>query len=165
MNAKQAEFCRQYIIDYNATQAYIRAGYSKKGASISASKLLATSSVAAEIARLQAEKTEQSGITAQRVIAEIAKLAFADPIDLVDESNNIKNLHDVSREITAAVSSITTTVTTSRDKNGDEIEKKQVKVGLANKAEALEKLAKHLGLYERDNAQKAKSFRINLSDE
>lgn len=165
MNAKQAEFARQYMVDYNATQAYIRAGYSEKGASISASKLLATSSMQAEIAKLQAIKTEQTGITAQRVVAEIAKLAFADTHDLVDELNNIKNLHEVPRDLTAAVSSITTTITTSYDKEGNEIEKKQVKIGVANKVAALEQLAKHLGLYERDNSQKAKTFKVTMPDE
>jgi phage terminase small subunit len=165
MNAKQQEFCRQYMIDYNATQAYIRAGYAEKGANVAASGLLTKLDIKAEIARLQAEKTQATGITAQRVVAEIAKLAFATMKDFTDESNDIRKLHDVDADAVAAVTSFTTTTSETFDKFGQRTEKKQVKLGLANKAEALEKLAKHLGLYNLDNEQKAKVFKVSLSDE
>ena len=153
------------MIDRNATQAYIRAGYALKGAGVSASKLLNSANIQAEIARLQLELAESSGITPARVIAEIAKLAFATMKDFTDADNDIRKLHDVDADAVAAVTSFTTTTTETYDKAGNRSEKKQVKLGLANKAEALEKLAKHLGLYNLDNEQKVKVIKVSLSDD
>lgn len=53
---KQGLFCKEYIIDCNATQAAIRAGYSRKTAGASAARLLANVKVSARIAELMAEK-------------------------------------------------------------------------------------------------------------
>lgn len=53
---KQERFCKEYIIDCNATQAYIRAGYSPKGADKLASRLMGNDGVRARVIELMAEK-------------------------------------------------------------------------------------------------------------
>lgn len=60
LNKKQASFCREYVIDYNGTQACIRAGYTASCANVTASKLLTKTNIKAYIAELEAEKHKQN---------------------------------------------------------------------------------------------------------
>ena len=75
MNAKQAEFCLQYIVDLNATQAAIRAGYSENGASVTGTRLLANPSIRERVGELQAAKAEETEITAEYVLRGIRNIA------------------------------------------------------------------------------------------
>lgn len=70
-NARRERFCQELLIDENATQAYIRAGYSEKGAKVSASRLLADANVAARVAELRAGLGERLEITQESVLREI----------------------------------------------------------------------------------------------
>ena len=73
MNEKQARFCEEFVVDLNATQAYIRAGYSKHGASQGASKLLRIAHVAAKIKELQSEIIENNHISLEGMIKQFVK--------------------------------------------------------------------------------------------
>ena len=64
MTDKQARFCEEYMIDLNATQAAIRAGYSPKTANEQAARLLANVSIQNRIAQLQAEQSRRTGVSA-----------------------------------------------------------------------------------------------------
>lgn len=77
MTAKQQRFCEEYMIDLNATQAAIRAGYSPQTAQEQSSRLLSNVMVKNEIARLQAKQSVHTGITADRVLREYGSIAFA----------------------------------------------------------------------------------------
>ena len=68
LNPKQQRFCEEYMIDLNATQAAIRAGYAVKTATEQASRLLTNVNVSREIEKLQALQSRRTGITADRVI-------------------------------------------------------------------------------------------------
>lgn len=70
-NAKRERFCREYVIDLNATQAYIRAGYSVNGAGQSAEKLLKNAEVVARIAELQLKVTQRLEITQEKVLQDL----------------------------------------------------------------------------------------------
>ena len=63
MTDKQARFCEEYMIDLNATQAAIRAGYSPKTANEQAARLLANVSIQNRIAQLQAEQSRRTGVS------------------------------------------------------------------------------------------------------
>ena len=69
-NPRHERFCQEYLIDLNATKAYLRAGYSVKDAAAAAcsSRLLTTAKVAARVAALQHERAERTQITADRVL-------------------------------------------------------------------------------------------------
>ena len=82
MTDKQARFCEEYMIDLNATQAAIRAGYSPKTANEQAARLLANVSIQNRIAQLQAEQSRRTGVSADRVVRELAKVA-ANMVDAV----------------------------------------------------------------------------------
>lgn len=75
---KQARFCEEYLIDLNATQAAIRAGYSEKTANEQGARLLANVSVQEKIAELKAERSKRTEITQDSVIQELAAVARAE---------------------------------------------------------------------------------------
>lgn len=68
LNAKQLRFCEEYIVDLNATQAAIRAGYSEKSAKAQGCRLLTYEDVSRTVARLQQERSHATGITAAYVL-------------------------------------------------------------------------------------------------
>ena len=87
LNARQTRFVEEYLIDLNATQAYIRAGYSKNGANVASSNLLANISIQEAISEGMKSLSSRSEVTQDRVIA--GMLEFADA-DLSDEEQSIK---------------------------------------------------------------------------
>lgn len=78
MTPKQQAFVREYLVDLNATQAAIRAGYSAKDADVQGPRLLGNVRIADAIEKAMAERAERTEITADRVIQELAKIGFAD---------------------------------------------------------------------------------------
>lgn len=72
LTAKQARFVEEYLIDLNATQAAIRAGYSERTANEQASRLLANAKVSAAVARAQAERSDRTGVTLDYVLSRLA---------------------------------------------------------------------------------------------
>jgi len=151
-NAKYERFCQEYIVDNNATQAAIRAKYSKKGANVKGSQLLTIIDIASRVAYLQGKVAEKSGVTAKMIVEELAKVGFANIQDYIGEGNEIVDLSGIKREVAAAVESIQVDI---RHDSGDSegyIEK--VKLKCHSKLSALTDLGKHLGIFERDNRQK-----------
>ena len=71
MNEKQKRFCTEYVKDLNATQAYIRAGYSQSGADQSGERLLKNAEVSNEVKALQQEMREKNKITVEKVVSEL----------------------------------------------------------------------------------------------
>lgn len=157
MTDKQDRFCEEYMIDLNATQAAIRAGYSPKTAREQAPRLLANVSIQNRIAQLQAEQSRRTGVSADRVVRELAKIAFAS--DLIDPETASVKL-DASRDDLAAIQSIKVK---SFGEDGLEHE-----VKLADKLRALDLLGKHLGMYkdasEKENAAAQNNDMQTLAD-
>lgn len=75
LTEKQKRFCDEYLIDLNATQAAIRAGYSARTANEQGARLLANVSVQEYIARKMAERSRRTGVNQDRVVLELAKIA------------------------------------------------------------------------------------------
>jgi len=71
VNNKHELFCREYVVDYNGTQAAIRAGYSKKTAHVQASALLRNPKVLTRVRELQKEQTERLAISQDWVIHQL----------------------------------------------------------------------------------------------
>lgn len=78
LNAREARFCREYLIDLNATAAAQRAGYSQKTAGATGARLLKRVHVQARIQKLKADRAERVDIKADRVVQELARLGFSD---------------------------------------------------------------------------------------
>lgn len=140
---KQALFCKEYIVDLNATQAAIRAGYSIKTAQRIGSENLSKPLIEAEIQRLMDDRSSRTLVTADRVINEIAKLAFINTQDILNEDGNLKPINEWSRDDAAAIQEITED---SIGKDGDNpITRRKVK--LSDKKASLELLGRHLKLF------------------
>jgi phage terminase small subunit len=76
LSAKQEQFCREYLVDLNATQAAIRAGYSAKTAQEQASRLLSNVMVAARIAELKRERADKVAVTAADVLKGVIEVTL-----------------------------------------------------------------------------------------
>ena len=81
MTAKQMRFCDEYLIDLNATQAAIRAGYSAKTACEQGARLLSNVKVQAYIQKRKMERVERTEITQDMVLRELALIAFSNAAD------------------------------------------------------------------------------------
>lgn len=138
LNEKQKRFVSEYIIDLNAKQAAIRAGYSPKGAEPQASRLLSNAKIQVEIAKAMEDRGKRTGITQDRVLAELSAIAFAKATDYVEVDDNgivrIKPTAELTDEQKKAIASI------KEGANGIEIK-------LTDKTKALEMLSRHLGLF------------------
>lgn len=84
LTKKQEIFCREYLIDLNATQAAIRAGYSKKTAYSHGQRLLKNVEVQKRIQQLMDQRVKKLEINADALLAEVGRIAFADVGDFSD---------------------------------------------------------------------------------
>ena len=90
LTPKQARFVEEYLTDLNATQAAIRAGYSAANADKIGSELLGKTRVKEAIDAAKVQRSEKTEITSERVLKEIAAMAFYDPADLVEIMRELK---------------------------------------------------------------------------
>lgn len=154
---KQARFCEEYIVDLNATQAALRAGYCAKTVNPQGSQNLAKLSIQNEISRLKAERSERTNIKADDVVLELAKVAFSNIEDFLQVLENgevkLKAFEAIEREKLAAIESIK--INTTRNKE-DSREYTTTQFKLHSKLNALEQLGKHLGIYAADKQRDIK---------
>lgn len=138
MTHKQQMFVKEYLIDLNATQAAIRAGYSKKTADRIGPELLGKTCVAKAIQEAMDKRAARVEITADRVLQEIAKLAFANLQDFYNENGSLKDIHSLPRDIAVALSSTKVNLT-------EACAVQEIK--LHDKKGSLELLGRHLKLF------------------
>lgn len=137
---KQQRFVDEYLIDLNATQAAIRAGYSVKTANEQGSQNLAKLSIQQAIAEKMAERSRRTGVNQDRVVLELAKIAFVKLTDIIDEKGKIK---DTATEDDLACLEGYKYKYSDTD-SGYSVERE---VKLSSKMKALELLGKHLGMW------------------
>lgn len=154
MTPKQEAFINEYLIDKNATQAAIRAGYSKKTAEWIGPQLLGKSHVRAAVDERLKSLSEKAGLTAELVLASLARELRFDPADLYDEWGNIKPIHEIPEDARKCLVGMETAQVGSPD-----APVMVQKVKWINAANARDQAMKHLGLYEKDNAQKTDPVR------
>lgn len=138
MTQKQKRFIEEYLIDLNATQAAIRAGYSPDTAQQTGSENLSKPVIRAQIDRAMAERSKRTGVNAERVIQELAKIAFVNATEVIDpKTATVKE--DALPEDTAAIQSVKVKTF------GEDGLEREIK--MADKLKALELLGKHLGMF------------------
>lgn len=154
LTPKQQKFVDEYLTDLNATQAAIRAGYSKKTARSIAVELLTKPNIAAEIERQRKKTQEKLEISREKVIAELAAIAFANGTDYAKIT---------SVEGQAAVA-FTPTESLSPEKRkaiaGIKTTQSGIEVKTHDKLRAIELLGKYLGLFE----QQKEVEEVSLAD-
>lgn len=141
MTEKQKRFVEEYLVDLNATQAAIRAGYSARSANKIAAENMAKPGIRARIDTAMAELSKRTGVNQERVIRELAKVAFANSADVID-FETAELLPQAAAEDTAAVASVKVKTIPSAEGKGVERE-----IRMADKLKALELLGKHLGMF------------------
>lgn len=141
LTRKQQRFVEEYLIDLNATQAAIRAGYSVRSAKEIACETLAKPHVRARVDEALAERSRRTGISQDRVLRELARLGFVNAVDVIN-MDQATVLGDASADDTAAIASVK--VRRRPTELGDEVERE---IRLTDKLKALELLGKHLGMF------------------
>lgn len=146
MTPKQARFIEEYLIDLNATQAAIRAGYSEKTAQEIGAENLSKPIIAAAIQKALEERSRRTEITADKVLCEIARLSFMDPRKVFDDQGRLLPIHQLPDEVAAGISSIE--VVTSKVPGGEATDVEHTaKIKFWDKRGSLELLGKHLKLF------------------
>lgn len=144
MTPKQSRFVAEYLIDLNATQAAIRAGYSKRTARFMAAENLAKPYIAAEVKQAMAERAARTEITADRVLKELAKLAFFDIRKAFNPDGSLKPLDEMDDETAASIAGLEVTELSDADGNAAGRVKK---IKIADKRAALVDIGRHLGMW------------------
>ena len=152
MTKKQKRFVEEYLIDLNATQAAIRAGYSPHTAKDIGCENLAKPNIAAAISKAMAERSRRTGINQDRVLQELARIGFAKITDVVDPET-AKILPDASEDDLACIQSI-------KIKPNEFGTEREVK--LYDKKAALVDLGKHLGLF-KDKVELSGDMDLNIT--
>lgn len=140
LTPKQKLFCKYYLISLNATESAIKAGYSKKTADVMGARLLVNVKVKKELEEMMNKRAEKLEISADKVIEEIAKLAFANTTDILDITDTSVKIKDLAELDTSCIASAEEVF----DKDGNRL---GVKVRLHDKTKNLELLCRHLGLF------------------
>lgn len=148
LTAKQRRFVDEYLKDLNATQAARRTGYTKKSAHAHGHKLLKSPAVQALIQERNEQRSKASGVTRERVLAELARIAFSDIGALFDKEGRFLRLQEMPEDARRALSSVE--VEELHSGRGDErtLDGLLKKVKLWDKVKALDSLCKHLGLFD-----------------
>lgn len=147
---KQQRFVEEYLVDLNATQAAIRAGYAPRSAVVTASRLLTNANISQAIQVKQLKRSERTEITADRVLQELARIGFADVRDLFvwdEERAAYVPSRDLTDDQAAAISSIEAETVRYTREDGTEETKIKLKLRTYDKVAALDKIAKHLGMF------------------
>lgn len=151
MNKKQQLFVDEYLIDLNATQAAIRAGYSKNRAGEIGWQLLQKTTIQAAISAAQARRSERTEITQDMVLAELAKIGFSDIRKAVKWGSSLGEIMDgdnivqtngvilldsdnLDDDTAACVSEVSQTA-------------QGIKIKLHDKRAALVDIGRHLGMF------------------
>jgi phage terminase small subunit len=172
LTPKQDLFIGFYLISFNAADAWRKAGYSHNRANEEACKFLAKPKVQLEVQRRFTAIKEVQGVTQARVVAEMAKVAFASMRNFVSvdaEGQPQINLTDTPDDDLDALSE--TSTETILEKTGVDAEGKPVfsqvrktKIKLYDKLAALEKLARYTGVYDKETEKAAGAFADAISD-
>jgi phage terminase small subunit len=141
LTSKQRRFVEEYLVDLNATQAAIRAGYSEKRAPELGYQLLHKTTVQDALREALAERSARTQISADQVIKELARIAFADPRAVFSWGPGGVSLRS-SGELTDDEAAIVAEVSETRSETGGSIKAK-----LCDKVKALELLGRHLGMF------------------
>jgi len=149
LNNKQRTFVEEYLVDLNATQAAIRAGYSEHTAKDIGCENLAKPNIQTAIAEAMDERSQRTEITADRVLEEIAKIGFLDVRNIFTDADELKAISTLPDDIAAAVVSVEviTKPTYEEDDDGNKIVEHVHKIRLADKLKGLEMLGRHLVLF------------------
>jgi hypothetical protein len=119
LSDQQIRFCDEYLVDFNGKRAAIAAGYAKKGAAASASRLLTYVNVQAYLAKKKEKIATKLELSQERTLLEIARVALFDPRNLFDDEGKLINIKELDPDTAAVISSIEVDEDISTDEDDD----------------------------------------------
>ncbi|MCY9777895.1 terminase small subunit [Proteus mirabilis] len=138
---KQEMFCREYLIDLNATQAAIRAGYSEKTANAQASRLLVNVNIQNRIQELKSNRNERVEVDADYVLKRLVEIDQMDVLDILNESGDLKPVRDWPKAWRTTLSGLDVMSISTGEEGADALLKK---IKWPDKVKNLELLGKHV---------------------
>lgn len=169
LTIKRKRFCQEYCVDFNGTQAAIRSGYSERTANEQAARMLANVNIRDEIIKLVKKIEEKAGVRAEEIVRQLDEIRNFD----------IRNILTWKTELIK----VGTDPVTGLDvfdyrpvviiKDPDQVDGKMIgeislssrgtlSVKTLDKLDAIDKLMKHIGGYEKDNAQQKSDLHIHI---
>lgn len=159
LNARQERFAREYLIDLNATQAAIRAGYAPKTAGTQGDRLRRNVAIAAFIDAHRVGNSDKLKLTRERVIEEMARVGLLDVRKAFTDQGDLRHIHNLDDDTAAAVASIEV-VSVVKGNGADAIVDHVHKIKFHDKMRALSDLGKHFAIFE--DHQKAGAGEIHI---
>lgn len=145
LNAKQELFCNEYIIDLNATQAAIRAGYSEKTAQEQSSRLLSNVMVSDRVRDLNIARQKRTQVDADYVLTRLKEINELDIIDiLTDDMQAFRPISEWPKSWRISISGLDMQEIISG--GDDPIEKVVKKIKWPDKTKNLELIGKHVNV-------------------
>jgi phage terminase small subunit len=146
MTPKQLRFIDEYLIDLNATQAAIRAGYAPRSADVTGARLLGNARIAGAIAAANIERAERTKIDADWILQRLSEEMNADVADLYDDNGRVKPIRQwplIWRQgLVAGIESFPEEV--GKNDKGKPIYGTAYKLKLASRDKRLEMLGRHV---------------------
>jgi phage terminase small subunit len=140
LSAQILAFVNEYMLTFNGKQSAITVGYAPASAAVQASRLLTNDNVIAALAERRDLATQEAGVTKAMVVRELAKIAFSDVRNVLGEGGALKDPSEWDDDTAGSVSSLEIVSA------GDMATIHKLKT--YDKVAALDKLARHLGLFE-----------------
>lgn len=148
LTPKQEAFVNEYLIDLNATQAAIRAGYSARTANEQGARLLTNVSVRSAVVAAKAERAERTKINADWVLQSLAEEKTADLADLYDDSGGLKPVKEwpmaFRRGVVVGVETVMERDGSDADGTPQFVAVRKVK--LTDRTKHIELIGKHVGV-------------------
>lgn len=166
LTKKQEAFAVAYAKSGNASDAYRQVydagNMTAESVHVAACRVLANAKVKLRIDGLKAPALARAQLSVERTLQEVARLAYFDPRTLYRDDGELKRPDEWDDDTAAAVASLE--VSEEYDGKGEDrkLNGFTKKLKLWDKNAALEKAMKHLGLYERDNSQRAESLNLQI---
>ena len=159
LNNRQKAFAEEYIIDFNGARAARDAGYSEKTAREQASLILTNINIQAYMKHLMEKRAERVELTQDMIVKELMAIAFVDVKDFYcDITGELLQPHELEAKAAKSVNGFKSIKQIKYDTQGNQKGKTIETIDeykRLDKIKALELLGKHLGVFEKDNLQKA----------
>lgn len=163
VTAKEEIYCQKYIKYLNKTKAALLAGYSKRSAKEIGYENFTKPHIQARIAEIRQEIKEELGVDDHSVIAELAALSYWNIKDFISENNVIKDLSKMQKAKLRPVVGIKvkeTFTTMGKGDNATTVKEVTTELKMVDKKGTLVDLGRHLGIFEKDNDQKAMKIKV-----
>jgi phage terminase small subunit len=149
LTAKQQRFVDEYLVDLNATQAYLRAGYkvNENVAAVNAQRLLRNANIQHLLSQAMQERAKRTEITADRVLKEMGRLGFFDPRKLFNDDGSPKGIQELDDDTAAALAGLEVIEIWEGKGEDRHFVGYLKKYKLADKKGALDSIARHLGMF------------------